>query len=315
MVGAGFASARRQVGQRAVGILGHLLQQALQVRTTGADQAQTMHNLLPIRGSKVRDTLSWSRYLDESVQQNADTEVYFASHNWPVWGNARIREFITKHRDVYRYTHDQTVRLMNAGYTAPEIAAMVELPDSLASYFGARGYYGDLRHNVKAVYQHYLGIYDGNPAHLDPLPPEDVSRRYVEAMGGASKVIAVGRNEAKLDALDADVKIALNDAADQSLRAQFDRGGQRRVLRRERRRPDAPRDGRGRRLAARHDPPTVQPGGPHAPQQPRSPLRSPTSGAPTAISFPHRRRARLTPRGSRCQSRMSRCGGRLRPPR
>ncbi|MEQ1439756.1 alkyl sulfatase dimerization domain-containing protein [Fontimonas sp. SYSU GA230001] len=155
--------------------------------------AQTMHNLLPIRGAKVRDTLLWSNYLDQALDHAAGAEVAFMSHNWPVWEAARIREFITKHRDVYRYTHDQTVRLMNAGYTAPQIAERVKLPDSLASYFGTRGYYGDLRHNVKAVYQHYLGIYDGNPAHLDPLPPEDVSRRYVEAMGGAAKVIVTAR--------------------------------------------------------------------------------------------------------------------------
>lgn len=156
--------------------------------------AQTMHNLLPIRGAKVRDTLLWSNYLDQALDHVAGAEVSFMSHNWPVWGNDRIAEFITKHRDVYRYTHDQTVRLMNAGYTAPEIAETVKLPESLASYFGARGYYGDLRHNVKAVYQHYLGNYDGNPAHLDPLPPEVVSRRYVEAMGGAAKVIATARD-------------------------------------------------------------------------------------------------------------------------
>ncbi|MFA5941824.1 MAG: alkyl sulfatase dimerization domain-containing protein [Sinimarinibacterium sp.] len=156
--------------------------------------AQTMHNLLPIRGAKVRDTLLWSNYLDQALDHVAKAEVSFTSHNWPVWGNDRIAEFVTKHRDVYRYTHDQTVRLMNAGYTAPEIAEQVKLPESLASYFGARGYYGDLRHNVKAVYQHYLGIYDGNPAHLDPLPPEDVSRRYVEAMGGAAKVVATAQS-------------------------------------------------------------------------------------------------------------------------
>ncbi len=155
--------------------------------------AQTMHNLLPIRGSKVRDTLSWSRYLDEAVQQNADTEVYFGSHNWPVWGSANIAEFISKQRDTYRYMHDQTVRLMNAGYTPNEIADMVRLPKSLASYFGARGYYGDIRHNVRAIYQFYLGNYDGNPARLNPLPPADAAKRYVALLGGADKVIAAAQ--------------------------------------------------------------------------------------------------------------------------
>ncbi len=154
---------------------------------------QTMHNLLPIRGAKVRDALRWSNYLDQALEQNIDTEVYFASHTWPVWGHARIAEFITKHRDVYRYMHDQTVRLMNAGYTPREIADLVKLPKSLSSYFGARGYYGDIRHNVKAIYQFYLGNYDGNPANLNPLPPAESAKRYIELFGGANKAIAAAQ--------------------------------------------------------------------------------------------------------------------------
>jgi len=155
--------------------------------------AQTMHNLLPIRGAKVRDALLWSDYAQAALDELGDTEVYFGQHNWPVWGNERIRGFITKHRDVYKYMHDQTVRLMNAGYTPDEIAEKIQLPDSLASYFGTRGYYGDVRHNVKAIYQMYLGAYDGNPAHLNPLPPRESARRYVELMGGSAKVLEAAR--------------------------------------------------------------------------------------------------------------------------
>ncbi|MFW9082516.1 alkyl/aryl-sulfatase [Pseudomonas sp. P2757] len=151
--------------------------------------AQTMHNLLPIRGAKVRDALLWSNYTQTALDQLGDTEVYFGQHNWPIWGNERIREFITKHRDVYKYMHDQTVRLMNSGYTPNEIAEQIQLPDSLASYFGTRGYYGDLRHNVKAIYQLYLGAYDGNPANLNPLAPKDAAKRYVALMGGTAKVV------------------------------------------------------------------------------------------------------------------------------
>ncbi|WP_085747527.1 alkyl/aryl-sulfatase [Pseudomonas sp. R45(2017)] len=155
--------------------------------------AQTMHNLLPIRGAKVRDALRWSEYTQIALDELGDTEVYFGQHNWPIWGNERIREFITKHRDVYKYLHDQTVRLMNAGYTPNEIADKIQLPDSLASYFGTRGYYGDLRHNVKAIYQLYLGAYDGNPAHLNPLVPKESAKRYVELMGGNAKVLEAAR--------------------------------------------------------------------------------------------------------------------------
>jgi alkyl sulfatase BDS1-like metallo-beta-lactamase superfamily hydrolase len=152
-----------------------------------------MHNLLPVRGAKVRDSLQWSTYLQEAIDNLGDAEVYFGQHNWPVWGNARIVDFITKHRDVYKYMHDQTVRLINAGHTPREIADLVKLPPSLASFFGARGYYGDLRHNVKAIYQFYLGAYDGNPANLNPLPPQESAQRWLDLIGGADKAVAAAQ--------------------------------------------------------------------------------------------------------------------------
>jgi alkyl sulfatase BDS1-like metallo-beta-lactamase superfamily hydrolase len=156
--------------------------------------AQTMHNLLPVRGAKVRDALRWAAYMQQALDQTADAEVYFGQHNWPIWGHQRIAEFITKHRDVYKYTHDQTVRLINAGYTPREIADMIKLPKSLEWHFGTRGYYGDLRHNVKAVYQFYLGAYDGNPANLNPLPPQESARHYLELMGGADKAVTAAQS-------------------------------------------------------------------------------------------------------------------------
>ncbi len=155
--------------------------------------AQTMHNFLPVRGAKVRDVLQWSSYMQNALDQLGDAEVYFGQHNWPIWGQPQIREFITKHRDVYKYLHDQTIRLANSGATPKEIADQIELPPALASYFGTRGYYGDLRHNVKAIYQMYLGAYDGNPANLNPLPPEKVAPRYIELMGGPDKVLTAAK--------------------------------------------------------------------------------------------------------------------------
>ena len=155
--------------------------------------AQTMHNLLPIRGAKVRDALRWSGYMSQALEQVNDADVYIGSHNWPVWGNANIKTFITMHRDVYKYMHDQTVRLINAGYTQREIADRVKLPKSLSDYFGVRGYYGDIRHNVKAIYQFYLGFYDGNPANLNPLPPVESAQRYLELLGGSDKAVAAAQ--------------------------------------------------------------------------------------------------------------------------
>jgi alkyl sulfatase BDS1-like metallo-beta-lactamase superfamily hydrolase len=66
---------------------------------------------------------------------------------------------------------------------------MIELPPTLASSWHCRGYYGSVSHNVKAVYQRYMGWFDGNPARLWPHPPEEAAVRYVEFMGGADAVL------------------------------------------------------------------------------------------------------------------------------
>lgn len=152
--------------------------------------SHTLHNLYTLRGAKVRDALKWAHYLDESLAHTAGAEVVFNQHHWPVWGQARIREFIEMQRDSYQFIHDQTVRGMNAGLTAPEIAETLQMPQALQDHLNVHGYYGTLRHNVKAVYQFYLGWFDANPANLDPHPPVEAGRRYVGAMGGAQQVLA-----------------------------------------------------------------------------------------------------------------------------
>ena len=150
----------------------------------------TMHNLYTLRGAKVRDALKWSGYIDEALVRFGDAEVLFASHSWPIWGNARIADYLAKQRDAYKYIHDQTLRLANTGATPREIAEQLELPSTLAASFGNRGYYGTVSHNSKAVYQWYFGWYDGNPANLNPLPPTEAGAKYVEFMGGADAVLA-----------------------------------------------------------------------------------------------------------------------------
>ena len=155
--------------------------------------SQTLHNLYTLRGAKIRDASKWAGFLDAALAQSADAEVLFNQHHWPVWGQARIRESITKQRDTFSYIHDQTVRLMNAGLSASEIAEQLQLPDSLQSYLNNRGYYGTLSHNIKAVYQFYLGWFDAHPSNLDSLPPVDAAKRYVELAGGIDKIIAAAQ--------------------------------------------------------------------------------------------------------------------------
>jgi alkyl sulfatase BDS1-like metallo-beta-lactamase superfamily hydrolase len=152
------------------------------------------HNLLPFRGADVRDALAWSKYLGEALQMwGGRAEAMCGQHHWPVWGEQRIDTMIRQQRDLYKFAHDQTIRLMNHGLTAAEIAETIKLPASLEGAWHARGYYGHIRHNVKAIYQKYLGWYDANPVNLDPLPPVDAGRKYVEYMGGADAVLARAR--------------------------------------------------------------------------------------------------------------------------
>ncbi|MFD7982330.1 alkyl/aryl-sulfatase [Kitasatospora indigofera] len=151
----------------------------------------TMHNILTLRGAVVRDARIWSRYLDEAIDLFGDsTDVAFASHHWPTWGRENVVRLVSEQRDLYAYLHDQTLRMLNAGLTGPEIAEEIQLPPALERAWHARGYYGSLSHNVKAVYQRYLGWFDGNPAHLWEHPPVELAKRYVDLAGGPDAALA-----------------------------------------------------------------------------------------------------------------------------
>lgn len=153
-----------------------------------------LHNLLTLRGALVRDPHGWAGYLTEAVDRFADrADVIFASHHWPTWGRENIVEFLSLQRDLYAYLHDQTLRQLNQGYTGIEIAETFQMPPALAKAWHAHGYYGSVSHNVKAIYQRYMGWFDGNPGRLWQHPPEAIAPRYVEAMGGLDRVVELAR--------------------------------------------------------------------------------------------------------------------------
>ncbi|MGW6026847.1 alkyl/aryl-sulfatase [Streptomyces sp. NPDC055099] len=158
----------------------------------------TMHNIITLRGAQVRDARQWAHYLNESVVLfDGRVDVAFASHHWPTWGGGTIVELLEQQRDLYAYMHDQTLRMINAGMTGREIAEEIELPPALAGVWANRGYYGSLNHNVKGIYQRYMGWFDGNPAHLWEHPPVEEAKRYVKAMGGRTATVAKARSFAK----------------------------------------------------------------------------------------------------------------------
>ncbi|OKI60934.1 alkyl/aryl-sulfatase [Streptomyces sp. MJM1172] len=161
---------------------------------TAENATHNLHNLLTLRGAQVRDPHDWAHYLTEAVQLFGDaTDVVFASHHWPVWGREDALTFLSEQRDLYAYLHDQTLRLLNQGRTGPEIAEELRLPPALERAWHTHGYYGSVSHNTKAVYQRYMGWFDGNPARLWAHPPSEAATRYVDFMGGADTVLSRAR--------------------------------------------------------------------------------------------------------------------------
>ncbi len=151
---------------------------------------RTFHNLYTLRGAKVRNGQKWSEYIDLVIQKwGKKTDISFGTHHWPTWGKEKIVDFWRKQRDLYRFVHDQTMRLANKGMTPKEIAEVLTLPKSLSQEFYNRDYYGALSHNIKAQYQLYFGWFDGNPANLNPLPATEVGKKYVALAGGANALL------------------------------------------------------------------------------------------------------------------------------
>ncbi|WP_342622486.1 alkyl/aryl-sulfatase [Pseudomonas alkylphenolica] len=167
----------------------------LKALSMSENAVMSMHNVLTPRGAEVRDAKAWSKFIDDSLVRYGDkAQVMFAQHNWPTWGGEGIRSMLADQRDMYAFINNRTLHLLNQGMTPLEIAdAVKKLPGELDHKWYARGYYGTLSFNTRAVYQRYLGFYDGNPANLDPLPPVESGKHYVQAMGGAGKVLELMR--------------------------------------------------------------------------------------------------------------------------
>ena len=163
---------------------------------------RNLHNLVTLRGALVRDARVWSAYLDEAITLfSGRCDVAFASHHWPTWDRGPIIEYLSLQRDLYAYLHDQTLRLINQGCTAVEAAELLEMPPALEAAWHTHGYYGSVSQNVKAIYQRYIGWFDGNPAHLWQHPPTERAVRYVDCMGGADEVVSKARGYVEVDDL------------------------------------------------------------------------------------------------------------------
>lgn len=173
----------------------HFYIPALKALCTAENTTHTLHNFYTLRGAKTRDTSKWTNYLNETLDKwGSQAEVLFMPHTWPVWGNKQINDYIGKYRDTIKYIHDQTLHLANQGYTMNEIGNMIKLPKNLENNWASRGYYGSVSHNARAVYNYYLGYFDGNPANLNPYGQVEMGKRYVKALGGSARAINLARD-------------------------------------------------------------------------------------------------------------------------
>ncbi|MCO1335518.1 MBL fold metallo-hydrolase [Microbulbifer sp. OS29] len=174
----------------------HFFISELNAVTAAENATHTLHNLYTLRGAKVRNARDWSRYLNETVQRwGGKAEVPFAPHHWPTWGQGNVINHLKKQRDLYKYLNDQTLRLANHGYNMVQAAELMKLPAELSQYWANRGYYGSVNHDTRAVWNYYLGFFDGNPARLYPMPPTAAGKKYVEYMGGAANIIKQAKKD------------------------------------------------------------------------------------------------------------------------
>lgn len=150
----------------------------------------TLHNIYTLRGAEVRDPVAWAGDIQKAINLwGDDLTSVFGVHTWPRFGNKYCIEYMEKQRDLYQYINDQTLRLINKGYTIDDVGRMVKFPQSLSDEWYDSSFYGTVVHNSKAVYQKYIGWYNGNPVDLNKLFPEESAKKYVEYMGGENSVL------------------------------------------------------------------------------------------------------------------------------
>ncbi len=152
-----------------------------------------LHNIQTLRGARTRDARNFARYLDETLERWGDqAEVHYGPHSWPIWGNDNIVRFLEDQRDMYKYIHDQALRLANKGYTPLEAAEVIALPHELAHKWYNRQYHGTVHHDVRGVFTKELGMWDGDPVSLHPHIPVESAQRYVNLIG-AEKILEEGK--------------------------------------------------------------------------------------------------------------------------
>jgi len=171
-------------------------------------QGPSFPNLYSLRGTSYRNPATWFRSVD--TLRSYDAWCMLPSHGTPLCGATNIQNLLVNFRDAIQYTHDQSVRLMNLGFTSAELTDLMPMPQYLLSNLQSvqteRGnaltnpedyltfFYGSIPQAVREMYFGYLGWYQGDPVALAPTPPTDYAARVVKMMGGRAAVLAAAND-------------------------------------------------------------------------------------------------------------------------
>lgn len=148
-------------------------------------------NAYAIRGTPYRDIRSWAQANDIMAKEGA--EVLVPGHTRPITGKDEVHQALTDYRDAIRFVFDKTIEGINKGMTPDMLVGYVKLPAELAEKDYLREYYGNVEWAVRAIFDGYLGWFDGNPSNLFPLPPEQEAKRMAKLAGGEAALLDLAR--------------------------------------------------------------------------------------------------------------------------
>lgn len=140
-------------------------------------------NLYSIRGTIYRDVETWINSLQVLI--DLDAKYMVPSHTTPVSGYDEVKDVLTAYHDGVQYIFDQTIRGINQGKTADELAHSIELPDSLVDHEWLQERYNERPWHVRNIYGGMVGWFQGDGAFLSPISEKEQSMKIIEAIGGS----------------------------------------------------------------------------------------------------------------------------------
>jgi alkyl sulfatase BDS1-like metallo-beta-lactamase superfamily hydrolase len=149
-------------------------------------------NMHTIRGSKPRLPENYLKALDRVLA--IAPEWLLGSHIMPIQGKEYIAETVARYRDATQYLWDQSIRLINKGYTPVEMQhALKDLPDHLVEPPYSVPMYGTPITTVPEFFTGWVSWFNGDSTDLFPSEPKSKADRFVALMGGTDAVLSAAK--------------------------------------------------------------------------------------------------------------------------